>query len=149
MIVWAIWENRNSFLNCGRVRDSGSVVNWADDLLTEFRISRQVTVSPPPCSPCSPSSVWLALMPGLLKLNIGFASRRNSSSFDVGVAIRDDRGKVLIARSNLAIGSFSADIGHLMALREGLLLAKFYNLPISSVELSSRFVFLVQLFENI
>ncbi|KAK2658235.1 hypothetical protein Ddye_004768 [Dipteronia dyeriana] len=140
MIVWAIWESHNSFLNCGRIRDSSLVVSRGEDLLYKFRIFSQVTVSSPPCSVCSLSSVWLAPSPGLLKLNIGFASRRNYVFFGVGVAIRDNTGKVLVAWSNLAIGSFSADIGHPVALREGLLLAKFYKLPISSVELSSRFV---------
>ncbi|KAK2654992.1 hypothetical protein Ddye_008044 [Dipteronia dyeriana] len=40
----------------------------------------------------SPPSEWIAPPPGLLKLNSGYASQRNSSPFGVGVAIRDNKG---------------------------------------------------------
>ncbi|KAK3218284.1 hypothetical protein Dsin_012254 [Dipteronia sinensis] len=61
----------------------------------------------------------------------------NSLSFNIGATIRDDKGKVLVVRSNLAVGYFSAEVGQLIALREGLLLAKFYNFPVSLIEFSS------------
>ena len=41
---------------------------------------------------------------------------------------------MLAARSNRLVGSFSKEVGHLLALREGLMLAKFYCLPVSIVE---------------
>ncbi|KAK3229804.1 hypothetical protein Dsin_001685 [Dipteronia sinensis] len=55
----------------------------------------------------------------------------------IGVTIRDDKGKVLVARSNLLCGSFSAEIGQFLALREGLTVTKFYNLRIQVAEVVS------------
>ncbi|KAK3199470.1 hypothetical protein Dsin_022885 [Dipteronia sinensis] len=57
--------------------------------------------------------------------------------FGVGATIRDDKGRVLAARSNQLAGSFSNEVGHFLALREGLQLAKFYNLHVSIAETSS------------
>ncbi|KAK3218951.1 hypothetical protein Dsin_012921 [Dipteronia sinensis] len=133
-------EDCNSVLNSGGAKDPTSVVNWASDLLSEFRCSRHALSSPPPLSPVRPQTDWITSPSGLLKLNTSIATHKNSSTFGVGAAIRDDKGKVIATRSTLAIGSFSTDVGPFMALREGLLLAKFYNFPISIVEFSSSFV---------
>ncbi|KAK3230595.1 hypothetical protein Dsin_002476 [Dipteronia sinensis] len=53
---------------------------------------------------------------------------------------KDDKGKVIIARSRQLDGSFSSDTGKLLALREGLLLAKFYNIDVKTAEVDSSFV---------
>ncbi|KAK2658384.1 hypothetical protein Ddye_004917 [Dipteronia dyeriana] len=136
MIAWAIWENRNFLLNCGSVRDPGSVVNWVEDMLSEFKSPRNALSPSPHFSPVRSYSSWIP-PPGFLKLNYGFVSRKNSLSFGVGAAIRDEKGKVLLAWSKSVCGLLSSDIGHLVALREGLLLAKSYHLPIAMVDLSS------------
>ncbi|TXG48886.1 hypothetical protein EZV62_024761 [Acer yangbiense] len=50
------------------------------------------------------------------------------------------KGLVLAARSNLLPGMFTVEVGELIALREGLLLAQFYNLSVDVVEINSRLV---------
>ena len=65
------------------------------------------------------------------------ANCKNGMSFGVGAAIRDDKGLVLAARSNQLPGIFSATNGELIALREGLLLAKFLNLQVDIAEMIS------------
>ena len=78
--------------------------------------------------------------PGLLKLNFGIATHRNGGSFGIRSTIRDDKGRVIIARSNIFYGLFNSDLCHLIALREGLMLTKFYNLPFRIAEVSSSFI---------
>ncbi|KAK2649080.1 hypothetical protein Ddye_016569 [Dipteronia dyeriana] len=56
----------------------------------------------------------------------------------LGVAIRDDKGKVILASSNTTwLSSFTAEVGEFIALREGLLLVKFYNIPVQIVEVNA------------
>ncbi|KAK3183605.1 hypothetical protein Dsin_030891 [Dipteronia sinensis] len=52
----------------------------------------------------------------------------------VGAAIRATMGKVLVALSKPLAGTFSAEVGDFLALREGLLLAKAHNLSIQVAE---------------
>ncbi|KAK1549426.1 hypothetical protein Q3G72_001947 [Acer saccharum] len=55
----------------------------------------------------------------------------------VGAVIRDDKGWVVAALSKSLPGSFSPEVGELLALREGLLLAQRLKLKISCVELDA------------
>ncbi|KAI9162098.1 hypothetical protein LWI28_023859 [Acer negundo] len=84
--------------------------------------SSQVVLSPSPPPPYSfrrPVSDWLAPPPGRLKLNTAVAIRHHSQYVGLGATIRDDKGRVLVARSNQFRGSLSSNIGELIALREG------------------------------
>ncbi|KAK3205324.1 hypothetical protein Dsin_019370 [Dipteronia sinensis] len=80
---------------------------------------------------------WITPPPGGLKLNSAVALRKNSRSIRTGAAIRDDKGRVLAARFNQLSGSFNLKAGELIALREGLLLALFYNLHVDIAEVAS------------
>ncbi|KAK3218789.1 hypothetical protein Dsin_012759 [Dipteronia sinensis] len=79
---------------------------------------------------------WAAPPPSKLKLNNIVAICKNSSYLGVGATIKDDKIKVLATRSNMLIGSFFEEVGHFIALWEGLMLAKFYDFPVSIVETS-------------
>ncbi|KAK2637681.1 hypothetical protein Ddye_025476 [Dipteronia dyeriana] len=183
MIFWAIWENRNTLLNCAKARPPERTALWATELLAEYLLSGQA-LSPVYPSPSSKPichvifgcrnakkvwrdtkfdthiaslrnflvrNVFSALAaefydeldkicrpppPGFLKLNTEAVVPKNVQSLGVGVAIRDDKGKVLVARSSL-MGFFSYEIGQLLAIREGLLIAKFYHFLVSILESSS------------
>ena len=52
----------------------------------------------------------------------------------VGAAIRDAKGLVIAARATQIPGNFQAEIGELIALREGMLLAKFFDLKVDYAE---------------
>ncbi|KAK1552734.1 hypothetical protein Q3G72_022601 [Acer saccharum] len=135
MLCWAIWEQRNGFLFSGKRVLADLVVNKADSLLSKFRLA--ASALNPLVQPSSRSPVnaeWLAPPPGKLKLNTAMVSRDHNSSCALGAAVRDDKGKVIVARARLVGGSFNKDTGTLLALREGLLLALFYNLPIQIAE---------------
>ncbi|KAK3228272.1 hypothetical protein Dsin_008134 [Dipteronia sinensis] len=137
MVTWAIWEDRNAQLNCVKGSDPGMVVTWVKDRLEEFQISRKAfsyVVVPPVFRTLTD---WISPPPGQLKINMGVSLRSNSNSIGIGVTIRDDRGKVLVARSNCLFGSFNAEVSPFMALREGLMLARFYNFHIQVAKVSS------------
>jgi hypothetical protein len=83
---------------------------------------------------------WIPPSPGLLKLNIGAVVHQNSRSIGIGVAIRDEKGKVLVARSSQLCGSFSTEVSQFLTLQEGLMLAKFYNFLVGIIEVVSSSV---------
>ncbi|TXG53850.1 hypothetical protein EZV62_019106 [Acer yangbiense] len=70
-------------------------------------------------------------------LNTVVALRKNGLSVGIGVVIRDYKGLVVATRSNQLPGKFNAHNGELVALREGLLLAQFYNLQVDLAEVIS------------
>ena len=58
-------------------------------------------------------------------------------SIGVEATINDDKGLVVAAISNQLSGNFNAENGELIALREGLLLAHFYQLKVDLAEVIS------------
>ncbi|TXG53056.1 hypothetical protein EZV62_022225 [Acer yangbiense] len=80
---------------------------------------------------------WIPPPPGQLKLNCGVARRKDSGVVGIGVAIRNDKGKVLVSLSKALLGNFSLVTSTALALREGLLLAKAYNLNVMIAEVES------------
>ncbi|TXG48140.1 hypothetical protein EZV62_027434 [Acer yangbiense] len=136
MLIWAVWEDRNSFVNTGKAKEPESVVARANVMLEEFKDSVQVFSPPPPIPTFRSPSDWLAPPPGQIKLNTCAAFNRISRGVSVGATIRDSKGMVLAVRSNRILGSFSKEIGHLLALREGLMLAIRLRFPVSIAECS-------------
>ncbi|KAK1570654.1 hypothetical protein Q3G72_005284 [Acer saccharum] len=74
---------------------------------------------------------------GTLKLNTDAAFISNLSFFGLRAAIRDSEGKVLVALSKPFMGVFSMESKKVLALREGLVLAKQLGLQISWVEVDA------------
>ncbi|KAK2637399.1 hypothetical protein Ddye_032191 [Dipteronia dyeriana] len=130
----AIWENKNAFLNCGQSKRAECVVSGADAFLSEFQNSRSTFITSY-SSPLSRSPViWIVPPPDKIKLNFVTGFRANCSSF----GIRGDvKGKVLLARCIQMPGNFNHEVGELLALREGLRIANFYNLGVDSIEVAS------------
>ncbi|KAK3198112.1 hypothetical protein Dsin_021527 [Dipteronia sinensis] len=77
-----------------------------------------------------PCSEWTAPPPGLFKLNTDVAIRKGALMIGLCAAIRDEKGKVVIALSKPLPGNFNDEIEELLALREGLLRAKIHKLHI-------------------
>ena len=122
-------------MNNGKANVPKRVLAQAIDLLAAFKNSRHAFSPLPPAPNFRTPTYWIAPPPWLLKLNSCSAFRRSSRCIGMGATIRDSNGKV---------GSFSREVGHLLALREGLMLAKFYGLPIAIAENSfSSFSFSV------
>ncbi|TXG65114.1 hypothetical protein EZV62_006389 [Acer yangbiense] len=109
------------------IEDSGS--NGSDCLLSLCLAS---TVGP--SSRPTPCGDWVAPPPGWLKLNSAVVSKSSSRSSSLGTVIRDDKGKIIAARARKIKGTFSKETGVLLALRDGLMLAKFLEIPVGMVE---------------
>ncbi|KAK2662074.1 hypothetical protein Ddye_000648 [Dipteronia dyeriana] len=119
----------------------GRLLRWiavaGEDRALGNRVAGRVPVFQASRFPALPLSFYRAPPPGFLKLNREDVVHKNAQSFGVSVAIRDDKGKVLVARLSLLMGSFSYEIGQLLAIRKGLLIVKFYHFSVSILESSS------------
>ncbi|KAL5738639.1 hypothetical protein ACOSP7_031400 [Xanthoceras sorbifolium] len=91
--------------------------------------------SQPPRQPCSAS--WSPPPAGSLKLNTDAAVKSGFSVMGSGAVVRDSQGKVVAASAKPLLGFFPAELGELLALREGLLVAKELSLIIEWVELDA------------
>ncbi|TXG70978.1 hypothetical protein EZV62_005913 [Acer yangbiense] len=137
MLAWAIWSNRNNLYNTGKSKPSEMVESSAASLLTEFQRSKRA-ISPHIHSvQIKGGPDWIVPPPRQIKLNTATARRNNGLSTGVGAAIRDDKGLVVAARSNQLPGKFTVEMGELIALREGLQLAHFYNMKVDLAEVIS------------
>ncbi|TXG51243.1 hypothetical protein EZV62_023767 [Acer yangbiense] len=134
MTAWAIWNNINLLIQSGKGKPPMLVVSGALSLLSEFQMSKRATSSQLVSVESRSNPDWLAPLPGKLKLNTAVALSKEGMTIGAGAAIRDDKGLVIAARSNQSQGKFKAKIGELIALREGLLLAHFYNLKVDYAE---------------
>ncbi|KAL5807728.1 hypothetical protein ACOSQ3_028419 [Xanthoceras sorbifolium] len=86
------------------------------------------------------SSPWSPPPAGSLKLNTDTAVKPGCSVMGSGAVVRDSQGKVVAASAKPLLRFFPAELGELLALREGLLLAKEFNLIIEWVELDAATV---------
>ncbi|KAL5784227.1 hypothetical protein ACOSQ2_006619 [Xanthoceras sorbifolium] len=116
---------------------SADLVSWSLSLLREFQGTQKVFGSPsqPPRQPCSAS--WSPPPAGSLKFNTDAAVKSDFSVMGSGAVVHDDQGKVVAASAKPLLGFFPAELGELLALREGLLLAKELSLVIEWVELDA------------
>ncbi|KAL5834303.1 hypothetical protein ACOSQ4_013800 [Xanthoceras sorbifolium] len=125
MILWGVWSDRNAVFHSKSPRVNADLVSWSLSLLREFQGTQKVFGSPsqPPRQPCSAS--WSPPPAGSLKLNTDAAVKSGFS------------GKVVAASAKPLLGFFPAELGELLALREGLLVAKELSLIIEWVELDA------------
>ncbi|KAL5784931.1 hypothetical protein ACOSQ2_007323 [Xanthoceras sorbifolium] len=137
MILWGVWSERNDVSHSKCPRFSAVLVSWSLSLLREFQGSQKVFGSPLQSPRQSCSASWSPPPAGSLKLNTDAAVKSGFSVMGSGAVVRDDQGKVVAALAKPLLGFFPAELGELLALREGLLLAKEFSLVIEWVELDA------------
>ncbi|KAL5794878.1 hypothetical protein ACOSP7_003472 [Xanthoceras sorbifolium] len=137
MILWGVWSDRNAVFHSKSPRVSADLVAWSLSLLREFQGTQKVFGSPsqPPRQPCS--ALWSPPPAGSLKLNTDAAVKSGFSVMGSGAVVRDSQGKVVVASAKPLSGFFPVELGELLALREGLLVAKELSLIIEWVELDA------------
>ncbi|KAL5773835.1 hypothetical protein ACOSQ2_013759 [Xanthoceras sorbifolium] len=137
MILWGVWSDRNAVFHSKFPRVNADLVSWSLSLLREFQGTKKVFGSPyqPPRQPCSAS--WSPPPASSLKLNTDAAVKSGFSVMGSGAVVRDSQGKVVAASAKPLLGFFPTELGELLALREGLLVAKELSLIIEWVELDA------------
>ncbi|KAL5818842.1 hypothetical protein ACOSQ4_022684 [Xanthoceras sorbifolium] len=119
MILWGVWSDRNAVSHSKSPRFSAALVSWSLSLLREFQGTQKVFGFPsqPPRQSCPVS--WSLPPAGSLKLNTDAAVKPGFSVMGSGAVVRDDQGKVVAASAMPLLGFFPAELGELLALREG------------------------------
>ncbi|KAL5787295.1 hypothetical protein ACOSP7_004244 [Xanthoceras sorbifolium] len=130
MILWGVWSERNAVTHSKNLRLNTDLVSWSLSLLAKFQGTQKVfgSLPQPPRKPCSDS--WVPPPTGSLKVNSDVAVKPGSSVMGSGAVVRDGKGKIVVESAKPLLGFFSAELGELLALQEGLLLAKELNLVI-------------------
>ncbi|KAI9180022.1 hypothetical protein LWI28_000389 [Acer negundo] len=82
----------------------------------------------------APKTDWVPLPLGAFKLKTDVEVQDVFPFIGLGAMVRDHNGEVLAAVSKPMHGSFDAEVGELLALREGQLLAKRSNLSVNNAE---------------
>ncbi|KAK2646732.1 hypothetical protein Ddye_021927 [Dipteronia dyeriana] len=80
---------------------------------------------------------WLSPPVGLLKLDSDVEVRAGCNEIGLGAVIKDASSRVVAAISKSVAGNVTVELGKLLALREGLLLAKSFNLIIWVAEVDA------------
>ncbi|KAL5781686.1 hypothetical protein ACOSP7_006715 [Xanthoceras sorbifolium] len=137
MILWRVWSERNAVFHSKSPRVSADLVSWSLSLLREFQGTQKAFGSPPPAPRKLCSSSWSPPPAGSLKLNTDAAVKSGFSVMGSGAVVRDSQGKVVAASAKPLLGFFPAELGELLALREGLLVAKELSLIVEWVELDA------------
>ncbi|KAK3218417.1 hypothetical protein Dsin_012387 [Dipteronia sinensis] len=138
MVMWGVWVDRNEDLHSERCRLAADLVIWViwvEGLLKEFQEARRALLTAPLV--VKGPVVWIPPDVGLLKLNSDVGIKKGGLFCGVGAVIRDDKRWVVAALSKPIHGNLSPEEGELVALREGLILAKQLKLKLSCVELDA------------
>ncbi|KAK2662592.1 hypothetical protein Ddye_001166 [Dipteronia dyeriana] len=105
-------------------------------LLEEFQNTGKALIANPYRPPPIKES-WQSPPHGSLKLNIDAAVIQGRDEFGVGAVIRNANKDVVLALSKLMRGCFSVEVCEVVALREGLWLAKQHGLKVDWVEVDT------------
>ncbi|KAL5754526.1 hypothetical protein ACOSP7_022746 [Xanthoceras sorbifolium] len=136
MVLWGIWFNRNAGVHSGVVRSAEVLLSWISGLLVEFKDTHRALAASKG-GPTTAATVWSCPPPGMLKLNTDVAVKPGNDCVGVGAVIRDSSGLVVAAVSKTLLGCFSAETGEMLALREGLLLARNLGLNVQLIEVDA------------
>ncbi|TXG72488.1 hypothetical protein EZV62_001067 [Acer yangbiense] len=119
MILWSIWLNLNDSIHGGKTKSTEDLAfYWSSKTRTQMVLNSNSHSSPNICT------VWQPPPPRCLKVHTDDAIRAYKGFIGVGVVIRDDSILIVAASSKILVGNIQAKMGELLALREGLLLAK-------------------------
>ncbi|KAK1568437.1 hypothetical protein Q3G72_024487 [Acer saccharum] len=82
-------------------------------------------------------TIWQPPPARCLKVNTDDAIIGDKGFIRVGVVIRDDSILIVVASSKILVGNIQAKMGELLALREGLLLAKILGCRVMLAEVEA------------
>lgn len=120
---WALWIDRNSMFHGKKVFDVNLRAEWISKYLYDFRRSQKKVVvpaasnlleSPPVCS------CWSPPLPCSLKINSDAACDPRGGRTGIGVVVRDEKGKMVIAKSSLKMGGLDPLSAEAYAMLVGL-----------------------------
>ncbi|KAK0607953.1 hypothetical protein LWI29_023201 [Acer saccharum] len=135
MVAWGIWSCRNYFIHNNIVKPPLVLLDWVFDLLKELHSSSNITSNRiNSTGQADATMAWIPPSSGTLKLNSDAAVKDGSPHIGLGAVIRDSTSKVIVALAKPLIGKFSVEIGEFLTIREGLCLAKRFQLKVSWVE---------------
>ncbi|KAL5767796.1 hypothetical protein ACOSQ2_014579 [Xanthoceras sorbifolium] len=120
MVLWGIWFNINAYLYNGMVRFAEVLLGWVSG-----------------GAHLAAAAVWTCPLPGILNLNSDVAVKPDKNSISIGVVIRDSFGLVVAAVSKTLVGSFYAESGEFLALRDGLLLDGNLGMSVHLIEVDA------------
>ncbi|KAK3220725.1 hypothetical protein Dsin_014695 [Dipteronia sinensis] len=124
MVMWGIWYNRNCRVHGKKVRHNTNLLDWVLAMLEEFQTTHQKLKGGSIGKKVDSQECWSPPPHDSVKLNTDVSVRQGLDFIGLGAVIRNVDWKVLVASSKPFWGSFSAEIGEFLVLRDGLLLAK-------------------------
>ncbi|KAL1182126.1 hypothetical protein V6Z11_A02G097800 [Gossypium hirsutum] len=123
-LVWNSWNNRNNFTFQGKEESAITVWNKARTLSNDFKI---YNLREKPMISLQPFiRRWKKPAQGVIKINVDAAI--DEERMGLGVIVRDKDGFVLGGYGSIKDTTFNSDWPKIMAIEEGVILAKNMNL---------------------
>ena len=124
-ISWSVWYNRNKLLHGENGLRSLQILELAKSMVEDYKEAFLLDTPPLP----SPQSSWVAPPPDYFKVNVDGASSIDGSGISgIGVIVRDEMGRVIVALCKALPMHYLAEITEFFALEHGVLLAQEMNI---------------------
>ena len=118
VVSWLIWNQRNSVIHGGKVKDPRQVLKRAEDFLAEYHQAQDQLVSLQNVQ--QQSDVWQPPHSDHYKLNFDAAIFTDVGCSGVGAIIRNERGEVMAAVSAKGPSTQDSEEAEILACRKAL-----------------------------
>ncbi|XP_075473945.1 uncharacterized protein LOC142505003 [Primulina tabacum] len=130
MRTWATWHNRLRLIHKTMRRVEGLSADWSESLLIEFQQARRAISIDPLKSLCKSPNVWCAPPVDKFRLDIDAVFNENTHNYVIGGVVRNSQGQPILAFGRTIDKPQSVLCSELLAIAEGLKVAKSRNIQI-------------------
>ena len=124
VVAWAIWYNRNKVVHNESNLSPQQTWHMTKSSMEEYSSAANLNLSYIRISPTR----WEPPPPGVYKINVDGASDQKRY-FSVRVIVRGSKGQPIVGLCKFLQSSYYAELVEIMALEQGILLAKELQLP--------------------
>jgi len=138
--LWSIWKHRNNKVWNNVTETAQAICARAGFLITSWKNAQTIRHHIPQ-HPATPNDLkWIKPSPRIFKCNVDAAFSQARKRVGIGVCIRDDEGRYVLAKTEWMTPLLDVDLGEALGLLSAMYWVRDLQLGIVDFELDSKTV---------